>query len=248
MFAKNIKLLSIFNFLVEFGLYGPIAILYFAHVSGSYALAASIFSIIMLSSSVLELPTGIWSDRVGRRRTIIAGSWARVLSIVLYAIGLSYWYLVIGAILEGLARSLYSGNNDALLYDTLADAGKHGEYSKYLGKLRSYEHLAVAIASLIGGIVATFSFVWLMWLSLIPHLVKLVISYQFVEPKTRKKIDSNIYAHTKEAIRLFVTNKKLRLLSIADTISYSTGEGSFQFLADLGNRRTQHHHPIRCRL
>jgi len=30
---------------------------------------------------------------------------------------------------------------------------------------------------------------------------------------------------------LFVTNKKLRLLSIADTISYSTGEVSFQFRA-----------------
>lgn len=102
MYRKNIRLLKIFNFLIGFSLFAPLAIIYFSNVSGSYTLGASIFGIFMLSSAIFELPTGIWSDRVGRKNTIILGSWARVVAFIFYAIGLSYWWLVIGAIFEGL--------------------------------------------------------------------------------------------------------------------------------------------------
>ena len=129
MYQKNVRLLKIFNFLIGFSLFAPLAIIYFSKVSGSFTLGASIFGITMLASALLEVPTGIWSDKVGRKGTIILGSWARVIAFILYAIGLSYWWLVAGAIFEGLSRSFYSGNNDALLYDTLADNGLEDQYS-----------------------------------------------------------------------------------------------------------------------
>ncbi len=229
MYQKNIRLLKIFNFLIGFSLFAPLAIIYFSRVSGSYTLGASVFGITMLASAIFEVPTGVWSDRVGRRGTIILGSWARVLAFIFYAVGLSYWWLVAGAILEGLSRAFYSGNNDAFLHDTLADDGVEGEYDEHLGKTSSSEHLAWAISSLIGGIIANFSLVYVMWLSVIPQLVMLYTSYFFIEPKTRSKHDTNVYVHIKEAVSLFIRNKKLRLLSIADAISFSTGEVSFQF-------------------
>ena len=229
MLTKNIRLLSIFSFLVEFSLYTPVAIIYFSQVSGSYALGASILGIVMLASSIFEVPTGIWSDRMGRRKTVIFGSWAKVLSVVFYAIGLSYGWLVIGAILEGLSRAFYSGNNDALLFETLADEGRSADYGKHLGKISSYEHFAMALGALLGGIIANFSFIWLFRISIIPQVVKLVISYGLKEPKSRKKDNGNIYSHILSAVRLFVKNPKLRLLSISDTVSFATGEVGFQF-------------------
>lgn len=229
MYQKNIRLLKIFNFLIGFTFFAPLAIIYFSKVSGSYTLGASIFGITMLASAIFEVPTGIWSDRVGRRGTIILGSWARVLAFILYAVGLSYWWLVAGAILEGLSRAFYSGNNDAFLHDTLEDDELVSEYDEHLGKTSSSEHLAWAISSLIGGIIANFSLTYVMWLSVIPQVVMLYTSYLFIEPKTRSKLDTNLYTHLKEAIYLFIHNKKLRLLSIADAVSFSTGEVSFQF-------------------
>lgn len=228
---KNIRLFSIFNFLLDFALYAPVAIIYFSQVSGSYALGASILSLSMLSAAILELPTGIWSDRVGRRKTIILGTWARVAAVICYAIGLDFWWLALGAVLEGLSRAFYSGNNDAFLHDTLDDDGQRERYDLHLGRTRSYEHLAMATSALLGGIIAQFSYTWLMWLSVIPQIANLLVSYQFIEPRSRVRQDTNIYAHTKDAIKLFVKNKKLRLLAIADTIGFSTGEVSFQFRA-----------------
>lgn len=229
MYKKNIQLLSIFNFLLGFSLFAPLAIIYFTRVSGSYTLAASIFGISMLASAILEVPTGIWSDRVGRKQTIIIGSWARVLSFVLYAIGLSYWWLVAGAVLGGLSKALYSGNNDAFLHDTLADDELGSEYHEHLGKTSSFEHMAIGVSGLIGSVIAHFSFTYLLWISVLFQVAMLVISYQFVEPRNRTNLDTNVFAHTKEAIKLFVRNKKLRLLSIASIIGYSLGELSFQF-------------------
>ncbi|MBZ0282671.1 MAG: hypothetical protein K8L97_18160 [Anaerolineae bacterium] len=111
---RNLRLLAWFNFWGDFRLYAPIAILYFAQVSGSYALGMSVYSVAMLSQSILEVPTGILSDMVGRKKTVVFGAVAGVLSLTFYAIGGTYLALVVGAIFEGLGRAFYSGNNDAL--------------------------------------------------------------------------------------------------------------------------------------
>ena len=229
MFQKNIRLLSIFNFLIGFSLFAPLAIIYFSKVSGSYTLGTSIFGIIMLSSAIFEVPTGIWSDKVGRKYTVVLGSWARVLAFVFYAIGLSYWWLVIGAVFEGLSRAFYSGNNDALLYDTLADEHREENYDELQGKVSSTEQLAMGISAVLSGLIAIFSFHYLLWFSVIIQVSLLFISYLLVEPRFRRKLDTNLLAHTKEAVSLFISNKKLRLLSLASILSYSISELKWEF-------------------
>lgn len=229
MYYKNIRLLSIFNFLIGFNLFWPLAIIYFSKVSGSFTLGTSIFGIIMLASAIFEVPTGVLSDRVGRKYTIVLGSWSRVLAFTFYAIGLSYWCLVIGAILEGLSRAFYSGNNDAFLYDTLADDNLVQDYHEHLGKVSSTEQFSMGVSAVIGSLIANYSFTYLMWISLLPQIAMLFISYQFVEPHFRKKLDTNIYAHIIKAIKLFIRNKKLRLLSLASILNYSISELKWEF-------------------
>ena len=231
MYQKNVRLLSIFNFLIGFSLFAPLAILYFAKVSGSYALGALVFGITMLASAVFEVPTGVWSDRVGRKGTIILGSWARVLAFVFYAIGLSYGWLVVGAILEGVSRALYSGNNDAFLHDTLSDEGLEHQYDDYLGKTSSTEQLAYGISAILGSVIASFSFSYLLWISVGFQILMLTVSYLFTEPKARTKKTTNVYAHLREALTLFFTNKKLRLLSWSSAMGNAFGEAGYQFRA-----------------
>lgn len=229
MYQKNIKLLSIFNFMIGFSLFAPLAIIYFSKVSGSYTLGTSIFGIIMLSSAIFEVPTGILSDKIGRKYTMVLGSWSRVLAFIFYAVGLSYWWLVLGGIFEGLSRSFYSGNNDALLYDTLADDNSLNNYEEFQGKVSSTEQLAMAISAGLSGLIAIFSFHYLLWFSVAIQIVLLIVSYLIIEPHFMQKLNTNVFAHTKEAIILFIKNKKLRLLSIASIISYSTSELKWQF-------------------
>lgn len=226
---KNVRLFSVFNFLIGFSMFAPLAIIYFSKVSGSFTLGTSIFGLIMLSNAIFEVPTGIFSDKIGRKYTIVLGSWARVLSFIFYAIGLSYPWLVVGAIFEGMSRAFYSGNNDALLYDSLTDSGKANDFDEYQGKVSSSEQLAMGISALLSGLIAIYSFSYLLWFSVIIQFGLLFISYLIIEPKSFKKTNSNVFAHVKEAVNLFISNKKLRLLSIASILTYSISELKWQF-------------------
>ncbi|PIR61816.1 MAG: hypothetical protein COU66_01900 [Candidatus Pacebacteria bacterium CG10_big_fil_rev_8_21_14_0_10_44_11] len=229
MYQKNVRMLSIFNFLIGFSLFAPLAIIYFTKVSGSFMLGTSVYGIIMLSSAMFEVPTGIWSDKIGRKYTVVLGSWFRVIAFIFYAIGLSYGWLVAGAIVEGLSRALYSGNNDALLYDTLADEHKQESYDVFQGKVSSTEQLAMGISAVLSGLIAIFSFSYLLWFSVLIQIGLLFISYLLVEPHFRKKLDTNVFAHIKEALSLFVKNKKLRFLSLASILSFSISELKWEF-------------------
>jgi MFS family permease len=228
-FQKNIKLLTWFNFFTDFKLYGPIAIIYFSRVSHSYALGASIFSIIYIVSAIFDVPTGIFADRVGRKKTVILGALFSVIAVLFYAIGGVYWLLAIGAFSEGLSRAFYSGNNNALLHNMLSEEGLEHDYHEYLGKLSAMFQVALGIAGLLGALIANWSFPIIMWLSVIPQFICLFISFQITDGNKVANKVGNIITDLKEGIGVFIHNANLRLLSITDIIDYSLGESSYQF-------------------
>lgn len=226
---RNIKLLALFNFFTDFNFFSAILILYFAKVTGSYALGMSIFSITMFSSALFEVPTGILSDKIGRKRTVTAGAMAAVISVICYAIGGTYWVLVLGALVEGLSRAFYSGNNNALLHDSLRDIHQADAYDHYLGKTSAMFEIALLVGTVTGSIIAYFSYSWVMWLSVIPQLICLFISLFLTEPSSLPSTTTNVYAHLSKAVQHIWNNKLLRLLSLNEIIGFGVGESTFQF-------------------
>src|SRR5205823_2791395 len=132
---RNIRLLTWFNFCDDFRIYNAVAVVYFAQITHSYALAGLVFSIAKVSSAVFEIPTGILSDLVQRKFTLICGQVASTLAVLCYALGGSFSVLAVGATFEGLAFALFSGNNDALLYDTLKQEGAELQFATFQGRL-----------------------------------------------------------------------------------------------------------------
>lgn len=228
---RNIKLLTWLNFCLDFRIYNAIAILYFTQITGSFALGLSIFSITTISSSLFELPTGVLSDLVGRKMTVVLGQSMSVLAVLSYAIGGSFIVLALGGILEGLASALFSGNNSALLYDSLKEEGHEQHYAEYEGKTSSMFQFALGIGALIGSIVLGFqSFRFLFWLSVIPQSVGLVLAFQLIEPKRHYQIiQTNIFSHLREALKKFKENSRLRTLSLAKILDWGIGESTHQF-------------------
>ncbi len=226
---RNVRLLAWFNFFTDFRPYAPIAILYFAQVSGSYALGMSVFSAVMLAQSLFEVPTGVFSDLIGRKKTIVCGALAGVLSLVCYAIGGTYVALLAGAVFEGLARAFYSGNNDALLHDTLAETGQKVSFQEYLGKTASMFQVALGISAVIGSLLAAISFQFVLWLSVIPTLLAFLVSLRFVEPQAYTRTSTNVYSHLGNAFRNTIRNPRLLMLSAASVLSYAIGESAWAF-------------------
>ncbi|MBI2465203.1 MFS transporter [Candidatus Shapirobacteria bacterium] len=232
-FSRNIRLLTWQGFFIGFSLWSPIAAIYFSQVSGSFAWGLSIFSVANISGAIFEIPTGVFSDfsdKIGRKYTTMLGGLAYTLSGVAYAIGLNFWWLVLGAILGGLGRSFYSGNNDAYLYDSLNKSDKKEELAKFMGKIGSAEQWALGAAAILGGMLAAISFKLVMWLSVIPLLLCFVTSWWLIDIKNKKGEEGgNVYSHLSEAIKNFLGNKKLRLLSLSSIVGFGIGEAGFHF-------------------
>lgn len=227
---RNIRLLTWFNFSLDFRLYAPVAIIYFAFVTGSYLQGMSIFALSTIAVSLCEVPTGILSDHVGRKRTIILGSLFSITGVILFAAANGFLMLALGGISGGVAAAFFSGNNNALLYDTLQSKSLEQEYHEYLGRTNSMFQQALGISALLGGILAQWSFRWLMWLSVIPQVVCLFLSFGFIEtvsPEVRQK--ENYLQHLKKALIQFKTNNKLRKLGLASMLNFSVGEATYQF-------------------
>ena len=230
MIHKNISLLSQFFFFVDFKFFAPILILYFVEVTGSFALGMSIFSVIFLSQALFEIPTGIFSDLVGRKWTFILGMIASILAVVFYGIGQSFLILVIGGILEGLSRSFFSGTDHAILHDSLKEKGLESEFGKYQGKVSSTNQIGLGISAVLGGLIAYFwSLNLTIWISLIPQLIALAICLKFTEPKVFTRGESNIFNHLKESLTQFKNNRKLRYLTLSDVFRFALGESAFLF-------------------
>jgi MFS family permease len=227
---RNVKLVTWFNFFNDFRPYSAIAILYFAQITGSFALGMTVFAIDHISSAIFEVPTGIWSDNVGRKKTVIYGALASALSIFFYAIGGSFWMLAVGAVFTGLSQSLFSGNNNALLYDSLKEDNRENSFAEVLGKTSSMFQIGLGVSALIGGLVANWSLSYVFWISVIPQVISIFIAVKIIEPKIHyEKISGNIYNQLKQALATFKENYRLRTLSIAGVIDYAVGETMYQF-------------------
>ncbi len=226
---RNIKLLALFNFFMEFKLHSGLLIIYFGIATGSWTLAMSLFSIATIANAIFEIPTGVFSDKIGRKYTIVAGAATAVLYSVFYALGTSYWILALGAIFDGLSRAWYSGNNEAFLYESAKEIKKTSSFSHYLGRTSAFFQLALMISAILGGFIANSSFQLLMWISVIPQLFCFFISFFFREPRTIEKQQGNVYAHIQEAIRNILKEKKLQLTTLYEVINFGVGEANFSF-------------------
>jgi MFS family permease len=228
---RNVRLLSAFNFCSDFRVYAPVMVIYFQHVTGSYALAVLLFSIAKIATSVFEVPTGTLSDLAGRKLTLLLGQIASVFSIALYALDRDFAVLAGGAVLEGLAFALFSGNNDALLYDTLKGEGAAGDFAHWQGRVSAMFQIALAVSAA----VATLALIWLplramFVLSLVPQIVGLGFAVFFVEPpRGGRTIPTNIFAHLREAVAGFVRDVRLRELSLASMLGFGLGEAQHMF-------------------
>ncbi|GLW93910.1 MFS transporter [Actinokineospora globicatena] len=220
---QTVRLLGWFNFLGDFRLYGPIMVIYFAQVTGSYTAAASLLAVKTLSSAAFEVPTGLLSDRLGRRGTMIAGAVVMVAAHVGYACASGYGLLLAAVVLEGLATSLWSGNNESLLYDTLVDAGREKEFPRHSGRVNSMFQIALALAAPIGGVLAgAWSLRAVVAVSVVPQVLCVLVALRVREPRLHGPLESTVLAHLGSALRGLRRDPVLRRMTLVSALRYSS--------------------------
>src|SRR5438876_11198668 len=112
-----------------------------------------------------EVPSGLLSDLWGRKKTLLVGSTLKAISFSLLPLWSSYEGFLFHHLMMGIALSMISGGDVALLYDSHLAAG--GEKSRGAGLLLGNAKLAAqtgtAVSALLGGAGVTLSYGHLLW-------------------------------------------------------------------------------------
>lgn len=230
MIHKSVTVFGLFNFVNSIDFFAPIRIVYFQQVTGSYLQSASLLAIVWIAAALFEVPTGIFSDFVGRRKTIIFGALCICLAYIFYASRFNYLVLALGAILQGASIAFYSGNNNAYLYNSLEEKSEEKDFQNYYGKIAALLSSSAFISALLCGIVAGFSFGLLMWLSAMFQIIAFIIALKLPEVTSKRPESTNIYIHLKEAVREIKGNLNLRYISLA-SIFTGAGNAAYEFHA-----------------
>ena len=226
---NNIKYLHWYSFWENFILFYPVKILFFAEVCGNLVQAMSLFAIQNISITLLEIPTGCLSDKWGRKWVCRAGAAVMLLSFILYAFAGSYLVLAIASVLNGLSWALASGNNRALLYDSMVQIGRKKDYHKEVSKNISLEQLSLAISSLLGMVFVFISLRVVMLASIVPAIVAFAITLKLEEVKKSYDDKNTSLIHIFNSIKHLLKHKRLRGISLAETLHYGLNEAAFDF-------------------
>ena len=188
--------------------------------------ALLLISVISLSQSVFEVPTGVVADKVSRRASVAIGMLIKAvcMSLLLPVQGFVTVFLCMAGI--GLGKSFTSGADKSILYDTLKELGEKKEYKKQLNLTSFFHFMMVGTTTLIGGLTGQIDLAIPILLSSFSYIIATISSLSFVEPKKSYEGEElsheNYLTHTKEAFRLIFSRKAflggVTLLFIASTI------------------------------
>jgi len=178
---KNIALLYGFSFFDQFMIVIALWVPYLATQGigmRQFMELQAVFAIVILSG---EVPSGLLSDLWGRKKTLLLGSTLKAVSFPLLPLWSSNEGFLFYHLTMGIALSMISGGDVALLYDSyLAAGGEKSRGAGLLGNAKLAAQTGTAVSALLGGAVVTLSYGHLLWanaiLSWIPVLLVLCIT------------------------------------------------------------------------
>jgi MFS family permease len=151
--SDNVEKFIALTFFQNLYLYNHIGALYMQSRGLSLLQVNSIWSIIVITIFLTEVPTGVIADRIGRKRSIVMALFLQFLGELFYIFAPGYVAFVFIAILGGVGYSFLSGANEALIYDSLPTENRETSMKKAMGRIGTAYQLAFFVAPLLGGLV-----------------------------------------------------------------------------------------------
>lgn len=170
---------------------------------------------------VLEIPSGILADKVGRKWLLIISAVLSMLEFVVLIYANSFMDFAFVTFMAGISGACSSGAFNALLYDSLLISNKQSMFEKILGRINTFDFLAAVIAALSGSVLAKFYGFELNYkLSVVSMLVALAFTLSLKEPPKLKcetldeESKEGFLVYFRSAVAFYKSNPKVAFVVI----------------------------------
>jgi MFS family permease len=158
---------------------------FFLYMSQSLPLdqVIELSAVYYLSVFLLEVPSGYFSDRIGRRRTLLISAAALISSYCCFIVGAGFWWFAAGQFLLAMGIAMQSGTDTAFHYDSLKALGREAEYASLEAKAEQWGLVMLAIATLSGGVLGLIDLRLAYVFSLLSATAMAFLVWRMVEPQ-----------------------------------------------------------------
>jgi MFS family permease len=226
---SNIWKLYIFKMLYGFFLSVPIIVLFWQENGLSMFEVMVLQGLFAVAVILLEVPSGYFADRYGRRNTLMTASVFATLGITAYSFGYGFIDFLIGETLWAVGVSLVSGADSAMFYDTLIELDQESTYKEKWGKASSYYMFSAAIAAVAGGLIADINLRWALYAQIPIFAAMIPIAYSLKEPDHHRDVSGKEKKNMKAVVTEVFQRPKLRNLILYGAFIYAALKIAFWF-------------------
>ena len=148
----------------------------------SAAEAILLYAIYDVGTTVLEVPSGYLSDRVGRRITLILAALASLAGALLLAFGDGFETFACAQLCLGAGSAFASGTDSSLLFESLSREGRADEIEAQELRAWRFSFTALALSAISGGALAQIDLALPFLATTVSGLAVMVFALLFREP------------------------------------------------------------------
>jgi MFS family permease len=212
----NINKYYLFQFFDSLAFFGPVIVLFWQSNGLNMTQIMLLQSIYSVGVVLLELPTGAFADRYGKKTSLIIGGLIWTVGLFWYGASHSFWQFAIGEITCGIGAAFVSGADRAYLHQLLLSDNQENSFKKVEGRARGIIQVAQAIASLFGGFIGSISYGWTLFATAIATFTSSLVGLTF--PNTKVKLANenkpSYFQIIKESIYLVKNHQSLLWLTL----------------------------------
>jgi len=145
-----------------------------------------------LALIIFEVPSGYFSDTLGRRNALVTGTALCTAGFLIYTLSSSFSGFLCAEMVLGLGYSFISGTDAALLYDTLLETHRENDYTRRQGRLSATANFSEAAAAILGGIIAMVSLRLNFYLETGIMALAIPVAFSIQEPAAHQQLNQRI--------------------------------------------------------
>lgn len=164
---RNIGLDYIGTFIQNLNMQSCIWVLYLSYCGMNLGQIGILEGVYHLTSMIFEIPSGAVADLLGRKKSMLVGRILGAVSCLIMLVSRNFWLFALSFFVQALGNNFNSGSEEALVYDSMKVLGREEHYIGVNGRLNVLIEVSQGIATVLGGILAEYSFLYCYGASLV---------------------------------------------------------------------------------
>ena len=194
-----------YGFLKNQRFFEPFMVLFFLEKGLSFFQIGLLVTTREFVQNLLEIPSGIMSDSIGRRKTMIGAFTLYIAAFMIFYFSQDYRFFFVAMACYATGDAFRSGTHKAMIYEYLRIKGWQKYKVDYYGHTRSWSQFGSAVSSLLAVVIVFFSgnYSTIFIVAVVPYVLDLILMISYP-----RELDSTGYSDSCE-------NSSIRLISTA---------------------------------